>query len=252
MARSAVRLLPRPSRTANTLLLCTGSTHGGNAALMPGLPYDPIKDLAPVARLVATSGVVVVGAASPVRSLPQLIAAAAASPGALRYGAGSSYARIMGELFSRRSGVKLVHVPYKGDAQALTDLIGGHIDVLFSTPLSLLPQIKAGRIRALAIAGARWLPALPDVATTREQGLHDSELPAWAGICAPSGVASTIVERLNREALAAMTVGAVKAGTERQGYEVIVNTPAEFSAFIQSDAARVAALVKELGIPMEQ
>jgi tripartite-type tricarboxylate transporter receptor subunit TctC len=235
-----------------TLLLCTGATLCGNPALMPNLPYDPIKDFAPVIRLVTTSGIVAVRAASPVQSLQQLLALAKTKPGMLRYGSGSSYAHILGELLSRRSGVELLYVPYKGDSQVLTDLLGGHIDLMFSTPILLVPQVKAGRIRALAVAGPRRLPALPDVPTMSEQGVHNSELLAWAGICAPAGTAPSIVRKINREALAGMMSPEVKGEVEGQGYEISANTSEEFFAFIKTDMSRTATLVRELGIPPEQ
>jgi tripartite-type tricarboxylate transporter receptor subunit TctC len=235
-----------------TLLLCTGSVLGGNAALIPNLSYDPVKDFAPVVRLVTTSGIVAVSAASQVRSLQQLIAAAKSNPGGQRYGSGSSYAHILGELLARRAGVELLYVPYKGDSQALTDLLGGHIDLMFSTPILLLPHIKAGRIRALSVAGSHRLSALPDVPTLEEGGLHNAELLAWAGICAPAGTPATIVGKINREALAAMMSPDVKAEVEAQGYQVSTNTADEFAAFIKADILRVAKLVKELGIPPEQ
>jgi len=235
-----------------TLLLCTGATLAGNAALIPNLPYDPIEDFAPVIRLVTTSGIVAIRAASSVQTLQQLVALAAAKPGSLRYGSGSSYAHILGELFGRRAGVPLLYVPYKGDGQTLTDLLGGHIDMMFSTPILLVPQIKAGRLRALAIAGPRRLPALPDVPTMSEHGVRNSELLAWAGICGPAATPPSVVKKINREALSAMLSPEVRADVEHQGYEVSANTAEEFRAFIKADMTRIAALVKELGIPLEQ
>jgi tripartite-type tricarboxylate transporter receptor subunit TctC len=130
--------------------------------------------------------------------------------------------------------------------------MGGHIDLMFSTPILLVPQIKAGHLRALAIAGPRRLPALPDVPTMSEQGVPDSELLAWAGICAPAGTSHAIVIQLNREALAVMTSPQVKAEVEEQGYEVAANSSEQFLAFIGTDIRVQAALVKELGIPPEQ
>jgi tripartite-type tricarboxylate transporter receptor subunit TctC len=235
-----------------TLLLCTGSTHAGNAALMPDLAYDPIKDLAPVVRLVTTWGIVAVRPGSSIKTLQQLVTLAKSKPGTLRYGAGASYAHILGELLGKRAGVELLYVPYKGDAQVLADLMGGHIDLMFSTPLLLVPQIKAGRVRALGIAGPRRLPALPDVPTLREVGIHNCELPAWAGICAPADIPASVADRLNREALAGMMSPKVKAEVEDQGYEVSSNTTGEFLDFIKVDIDRTAALVRELNIPPEQ
>jgi len=235
-----------------TLLLCTSATLSGNPALMPDLPYDTIRDFVPIARLVTTFGVVAVDASSKLKTLQQLLAAARLKPGSLRYGAGSSYAHILGELLSKRAGVELLLVPYKGDGQALTDLVGGHIDLMFSTPMLLVPQAKAGRIRALAVAGPHRLTGLPDAPTLVEQGVSGSELPAWAGLCAPTGTPPTVVKKVNREALAVMLSPAVKADMESQGYEVSANTPEEFLAFLKMDMARTAGLVKDLAIPPEQ
>ena len=235
-----------------TLLLCTSATLSANPALMPDLPYDTMRDFVPVARLVTTFGVVAVDGSSKLQTLQQLLAAARLKPGSLRYGAGSSYAHVLGELLSKRAGVDLLLVPYKGDGQALTDLVGGHIDLMFSTPMLLVPQAKAGRIRALAIAGPRRLAGLPDAPTLAEQGVPGSELPAWAGLCAPAGTPPTVVGKINREALAAMTSPEVKADVESQGYEVSANTPEEFLAFLKMDMSRTAGLVKDLAIPPEQ
>jgi tripartite-type tricarboxylate transporter receptor subunit TctC len=219
---------------------------------MPNLAYDPIKDLAPVVRLVTTWGIVAVSASGPVKTLNELLTLAKRKPGTLRYGAGAAYAHILGELLGKRAGAELLYVPYKGDAQVLADLIGGHIDVMFSTPLLLVPQIKAGRVRALAVAGPRRLPALPDVPTMSELGVPNCELPAWAGICAPANTTATVVDRLNREAIAAMTSPEVKIEVEAQSYEVAPNTATDFLAFIKVDTTRTVALVKELNIPPEQ
>jgi tripartite-type tricarboxylate transporter receptor subunit TctC len=235
-----------------TLLLCTGATLAGNTALMPNLPYDSLKDFVPVVRLVTTSGIIAVSPGTPAKTLQQLLALAKAKPGSLRYGSGSSYSHILGELLARRAGVQYIHVPYKGDGQTLTDLMGGHIDLMFSTPILLVPHIKAGHVRALAIAGPRRLPALPDVPTTSEEGVPDTELLAWAGICAPARTPLTIVAKLNREALAAMTSRQVRAEVEEQGYEVSANTPEQFFDFISTDIRVHAALVKELAIPLER
>jgi tripartite-type tricarboxylate transporter receptor subunit TctC len=235
-----------------TLLYCNSSTLAGNAALMPKLPYDPIRDFVPIVRLVISSGVVAVSASSEVHSLQQLLALARRKPGALRYGSGSAYSHMLGELVSRRAGVEWVYVPYKGESQALTDLLGGHIDLMFSFPILLLPQAQAGRVRILAVAGPHRMPALPAVPTVAEQGLNNSELRAWAGICAPTGTPSTVVIKINREVLAAMMTPAVKAEVESQGYEVTANTSQEFLAFIKTDISHTASLVKDLAIPPEQ
>ena len=234
-----------------TLVLCNSATLSANPALMPDLPYEPLRDFVPIVRLVISSGVVAVGTASEAQTLQQLLALGRRKPGALRYGSGSAYAHMLGELLTRRTGVEWVYVPYKGDAQALADLMGGHIDLMFSFPILLLPQAKAGNVRILAVAGPHRMPAMSEVPTVSEQGLQNSELRAWAGICAPSGTPSTVVGKLNREVLAAIMAPAVKAEVENQGYEVSANSPGEFLAFIKADMSRTAALVKELAISAE-
>lgn len=244
-------LVARSRPDGYTLLLCTSATLSANAALMPDLPYDPVRDFAPVVRLVTTSGVVAVATNSPFRTLRDLVAGAKLKPRTLRYGAGSAYSHILGELVSRRAGVRLVRVPYKGDAQALTDLLGGHIDLVFFTPIQLVPHAKAGRLRALAVAGAHRLRGLPDIPTIDEQGVPSSEFPAWAGLCAPAGTPSSVIGKLNREALTVMLSPEVKVEMESQGYDVPFNSATEFAAFLRADIARTAALVKDLGIRLD-
>ena len=231
-----------------TLVFCNSGTLAVNPALMPDLGYDPIRDLVPIVRLVLSSGVVAVGAASDVRSLPQLLALARSRPGALRYGSGSAYAHMLGQLLSRRAGVDWVYVPYRGDAQVLADLIGGHIDLMLSFPIVLLPQARAGQVRILAVAGPHRMPAMPEVPTVAELGLKNSELRAWAGLCTQAGTPAEVVSRISRETLVAILAPAVKAEVESQGYEVTPNTPGEFLAFVKADMARTAALVRELGV----
>jgi tripartite-type tricarboxylate transporter receptor subunit TctC len=245
-------LAARAKPDGYTLVLCNSATMSANPVLIADLPYVPLRDFVPIVRLVVSSGVIAVNANSEVHNLQQLFALARRNPGGLRYGSGSAYAHMLGELLSQRARVDWVYVPYKGDAQALSDLIGGHIDLMFSFPILLLPQAKSGHIRILGVAGPHRMPAMPEVPTVGEQGVHNSELRAWAGICAPSGTPAGVVNKINREVLAAILAPTVKAEVENQGYEVSANTPEEFLAFIRTDISRTAALVRDLGISAEQ
>lgn len=235
-----------------TLLLCTTSTLAGNAALLPALPYNPEKDFAPISKLVDTAGIVAVSSSSPIKTFQQLVSAAKGNPDGLRYGAGSSFSHILGQLVSRRAGIRLLHVPYKGDSQVITDLLGGHIDIIFTSPLSLMSHVYAGKIRPLAVAATQRLPGLQPVPTLSELGLRDSEMPAWSGLCAPAGTPSSVIAILNRHVVEAMSTPESRREAAQQGYLVAPDTPEEFRAVIKTEIARTKALVQELGIPMEQ
>lgn len=247
------RMVASASPDGYTLLYCNIATHSANVALLPDLAYDPVKDFTPIVRVATVPFVLLVNPSLPVRTVGDLTALAKAQPHKLRYGSAglATFTHIVGELFAHQTGVKLIHVPYKGGAPAMTDVMGGHIDLLFSTPPDALPHIKAGRLRALAITSAHRLAALPDVPTMAESGVREGELLGWGGLCAPSGTPQAVIEKLNAEALAAYLSPSVKAELEQQGYEVAPNTPEEFAQFIKADITRTVALVKRFGIRPE-
>lgn len=236
-----------------TLLYCNTPTHTVNPALLPDLGYDADKDFTPIVRFVTVPLILAINPTSPLRSIAEVTTVARAKPGSLRYGTAgiATLAHIAGELLAHQTGVKLTHVPYKGTAPAVTDAIGGHVDMVFMTTLEGLPQIRAGRLRALAVTGVRRVTALPQTPTMAESGVIEGELLAWFGLCAPRGVPSAVIKKLNAEAMAAYLSPNVKADLERQGYELVANTPEEFAQFIRADRARIAALVKQFGIRPE-
>ena len=236
-----------------TLLYCSVATHSANVALFPDLAYDPVKDFTPIVRFSTAPFVLLVNPSLPVRTLGDLTALAKAQPGKLRYGSAgvATFTHIIGEVLTHQTGMKLIHVPYKGSAPAVIDAIGGHIDMVFTSSPDALPQIKAGQLRALAITGPRRLAALPEVPTMAENGVTESELLGWGGLCAPSGTPQAVIGKLNAEAVAAYLAPNVKANLELQGYELAANTPEEFAQFIKLDIARTVALVKRFGIRPE-
>jgi len=236
-----------------TLLYCSVATHSANVALFPDLTYDPVKDFTPIVRLSAGPFVLLATPSLPVRSLGDLINLAKAQPGRLRYGSAgvATFTHIIGEVLTHEAGIKLVHIPYKGSAPAVTDALGGHIDMVLTSSTDALPHIKAGQLRALAITGPRRLAVLPEVPTMVESGVAESELLGWGGLCAPSGTPRAVIVKLNDEAVAAFLAPNVKASLELQGVQVAPNTPEEFAQFIKLDIVRIVTLVKRYGIRPE-
>jgi tripartite-type tricarboxylate transporter receptor subunit TctC len=247
------RMAARAAPDGYTLLYCSVATHSANVALFPDPAYDPVKDFTPIVRFSTAPFVLLVNPSLPVRTLGDLTALAKAQPGRLRYGSAgvATFTHIIGEVLAHQTGMELIHVPYKGSAPAVTDAIGGHIDMVFTSSPDALPQIKAGRLRALAITGPRRLAALPEVPTMAENGVTESELLGWGGLCAPSGTPQAVIGKLNAEAVAAYLAPNVKANLELQGYELAANTPEEFAQFIKLDIARTVALVKQFRIRPE-
>jgi len=236
-----------------TLLYCNVATHSANVALFPNLAYDPAKEFAPIVRFATAPFILLVNTSVAVRTLGELTTLAKAQPGKIRYGSAgvATFTHIIGEVFAHQTGVTLIHIPYKGTAPAMTDAIGGHIDMVFTTSPDALPQIKAGQLRPLAITGLRRLAALPDVPTMEESGVTETDLVGWGGLCAPKGTPQAVIKRLNADAVAAYLVTSVKTRLEMQGYELAANTPEEFANFINADIARTVSVVKRFGIRPE-
>lgn len=230
----------------HTLLMGVTGTHGVAPSLYPNLPYHPVRDFAAVALLVTAPLVVVVNPSVPARTLSEFIALAKASPGQLTYGtpgAGTSM-HLTGVMFDLRAGTKLVHVPYRGSATALTDLMGGRLTSMFGDLLVVLPQVKAGQIRALAVTSAARNPLLPDVPTVAESGIPGFEVLSWQGLFAPAKTPPEIIDRLHREVKAVMESPAVKTFFAEQGFQVGASTPADFTSFVEKEVARWAEIVR--------
>jgi tripartite-type tricarboxylate transporter receptor subunit TctC len=234
-----------------TLLMIT-TTFAINPGLYRKLPYDPHKDFAPITQLNSQPNVLVVHPASPVKSVSDLIAQARARPGALTFaspGAGSA-PHLSAEMFKRMAGVDMIHVPYKGIPPAVTDVIGGRVNMLFTTTISAAPHVNAGKLRAVAITSAKRLPTMPDVPTVAES-LPGYEAEAFQGMVAPAGVPRAIVETLAREIAAIVKSPEVTERFSRDGAVPVGSTPQQFAAFLKSEMAKWRKVIEEAGIKLE-
>ncbi len=229
------------------------STHATIPHLLASLPYDPIKDFTPVATLVTTQLVLVLHPSVPANNLQEFIALAKSKPGQLNFasvGTGSS-THLAGELFNIVAGVKMQQVPYKGTAPALTDLIGGQVQLNFDTPITSIPHIKSGKLKAIAITGKTRLAALPQVPTFAEAGLPNYDFQIWMGVLAPAGTPKEIVNKLNTEIAKILTMPDMKEKLVSQGLDPLISTPDQFAALIKSDMAKFGQIIKTANIKLE-
>ena len=236
-----------------TLLLAYDGTHAVNASLYKTLPFDPVKDFITVATLANVPFVLAVNASSPAKDVRQFIALGRASPGKLTYGSAGngSVNHLLGAMFGKGAGVQFVHVPYKGAAPAITDLIGGSLDAVFTSIPSVISHIQSGRIRALAVTSKKRSAALPDVPTIAESGLAGFAVAPWFGLLAPASTPADVVARINDDVAALMMTKEVIDAFAAQGAEPFRTTPAEFGALLRSDIERWAVVVRESGAKVD-
>ncbi|MFA5915400.1 MAG: tripartite tricarboxylate transporter substrate binding protein, partial [Burkholderiales bacterium] len=233
-----------------TLLMGAVATHAINPVLYSKIPYDPIKDFAPVALVAQVPNILVVNPSVPAKSVRELIELARAKPGSLNFASGStgSTGHLAGELFNTMAGVKMVHIPYKGAAPATTDLLSGQVQLMFDNLASALPNVKAGKLRALAVTTLKRSPAVPDLPTIAESGLPGFDLTTWFGLFVPAGTPPEIVAKLNAEVVRALNAKDMRERLEKMGTEPPAdNTPEHFAAFVRSEAAKYAKVVKASG-----
>jgi tripartite-type tricarboxylate transporter receptor subunit TctC len=224
-----------------------------NPSLYAKLPYDTVKDFAPLLLAGQTPNLLVVNPEVPIHSVKELIAAAKARPGSLSYGStgsGSSNHLSM-ELFRTMTGVELVHVPYKGSAPMVTDLLGGHVQVAFDNTPNVLPQVKAGKLRALAITSATRSAMVPDVPTVSEAGVPGYEVGVWFGIVAPAGTPPAVLGKLNAELNRMLAMPDVKQKFADQGVEPVGGPPERFAEHLKAQIEKWTKVVKESGAKVE-
>ena len=232
-----------------TLLIGTVGSLTINPSLYKRMPYDPLKDLTPIAYFGSTPNVLVVHPSLPVKSVRELVLLAKSKPGQLNYasaGTGGSV-HLAGELFKSLAKVDMVHVPYKGSGPALIDLLGGQTQLMFSTMPPALPHVKSGRLRALGMTGSRRSPLVPELPTIAESGLPGYEITQWWGLLGPAGLPAAIVTRLNSDVNAVLQQPEVKARFANEGADTAPNTPAWFASYMKSEVAKWAKVVKASG-----
>jgi len=236
-----------------TILEGALSTHAVNVTLYGKLPYDPIKDFAPITLVAVTPNVLVVNPSLPVNSVAQLIAYAKANPDKLSFGSGSngSAGHLAGELFKREAGVDMLHVPYKGGAPALQALLAGDTQLMFDNLANSTPQLKAGKLKALAVTTAKRSALAPDLPTLSETGLPGFDIYTWWGFLAPAGTPNEIVAKWNAEVTRILNTPNMRAFFAQQGAEASPTTPEQFSALIRSEIPKYAKIVKESGAKVD-
>ncbi len=233
-------------------LIMISSSHTINAGIYKKLSYHPVNDFTAVSLAVAAPNVLVVTLSLPVKSLAEFIALARAKPGQLNFassGTGGS-SHLSGELLKRMAGIELTHVPYKGAAPALTDVIAGQVQLLFPSMPTVLTQIRAGRVKALAVTALKRSPALPDVPTVAES-IPGYEATNWYGVLAPASTPKPVINALNAAILNALRTPAVADAITAQGADAVGSTPAEFQAYLKSEVEKWGKLIRDAGISPE-
>jgi tripartite-type tricarboxylate transporter receptor subunit TctC len=236
-----------------TLFLGGVGSHAINPNLIEKLPYDPIKDFAPVELLASAPLVLVVHPSVPARNIAEFIAYARKNPGKLNFasnGNGSS-SQLAAVMFDSMAGVDMVHVPYKGLAPALADLLSGQVQLMFSSVVAILPHIKAGRLRGLAVTGARRLASMPELPTIAESGFPGYEASSWYGILAPAGTPRGIVMKLNAELAKALEQAEVRNSLLAEGAEPAGGSPERFAEHIRAEKERLGKLIRDAKIRLE-
>jgi len=235
-----------------TLVMGNIGTHAVNQSLFKSMPFDALKDFVPIAHVLDAEGLLVVHPDVPARTVPELIALARSQPGKMSYASGGlgTTSHLAGELFKSVAKVDIVHVPYKGNSPAITDLVGGQTQMIFATMPTVLPMVKAGRLRAIAVIGPQRAPALPDVPTVAES-LPGFEVSNWIGLFAPAGTPPEIVARLNAEVQKIMRSPEIEKRLETEGAKFIATTPQSFAAFQRAEADKWAGAIRDAEIKIE-
>jgi len=236
-----------------TLFMGHAGTHAVNPHLYASLPYDPVRDFVPITLMIVTAHVLVVPENSPANSVAELVALAKSRPEGLTFASQSVGAggHLLGEMLMARTGAHLQHVPYKGSAPALVDVVAGRVDLYFDAVISSAPQIKAGRLKALATASVRRARVLPQVPTMAEAGYPGVELDFWFALFAPAGTPQATLHKLHEAFAAALQSPEVARRFGDQGLDIVSSTPEELAALIRADSERLGRIVREAGVRVE-
>ena len=246
----AADLVAKSAPDGYTLLVSSSGSLGTNMAIYSKMPYDPLKDLAPIALLLHQGNVLIVNPSVPAKSVKELIALAKSRKGQLNYGSGGSGSsqHMASELFQNVTGVHIVHVPYKGGAPAIADLVGGQIDLIFAPMPEALPYVRSSRVRALGVTTSKRSIMLPDVPTVAEAGVAGYEFDGWMGIAGPAGMPRDLVMRVNTEVNKALTATDVKTRLQDLGVELAGGTPEQLGSYMREQSAKMIKLARDAGI----
>ena len=252
-ATIAAELVARSAPDGYTLLIAATTSHSILPSLMAKLSYDPLRDYAPVSLLATSPLLLALHPSLPVRSVTDMIKLARARPGQLSFGAGGTGTppHMAGELFKQMAGVDMLYVPYKGEAPAISDLIGGQISLIFSNVVAVLPQVQAGRLRGIAVTAANRLPTLPEYPTIAESGVPGFAVDSWFGLAAPAATPGETIARLNAETVRGINQADVRDRLAGQGLFVKTGSPAELTTLIKTEIAKWAKVAKAANLKLD-
>ena len=238
---------------SHTFLMTSPSALTINQHIYKKVPYDTLRDFAPVTQTTSISFLLVVNTASPYKSVADLVNAAKAKPGGVRFASAGigNQSQLAAELLADAAGVNMLHVPYKGEAPAINDLLGGQVDFIFGTMPALLAQVKAGKLRALAVGQTQRSAAAPDVPSMAEAGYPGVAVSGWTGIVAPAGTPAPVLRRLQEEVAKVLAMPDVRETLSKAGADPVGSSPEQFTAFIRSETVKWGAAVKRAGITPE-
>ena len=231
----------------------TVGTHAINTALYKKMPFDHIKDFAPLSRVAMVPNLLVANPAQPFKTVPEMIAYAKANPGKINFGSpgNGSSPHLSGELFKSMAHVDITHIPYKGSAPAVTDLLGNQISIMFDNLPSVIPHVRSGKLRAIAITTAKRSPELPNIPTIAEAGVPGYEAMSWFGLFAPAATPAPVLAQISAALTKVLAKPEVKKKIADQGGEPANDTPAQFAAFIQAETNKWAKVVKDSGASLD-
>lgn len=247
----AAQQVARAPADGYSVLITTNTTHAANEHLYKKLSYDPVKDFTPVTGLGKGGQVLVVRADAPYRSVADLLAKARKEPGKLSFGSGSSSSRVAGEMFKQLSGTNILHVPYKSNPNAITDLLGGQVDMMITDTATGIPQIKGGKLKALGVSTTRRIPLLPEVPTIAEAGVKGYDMGYWFAAYAPAGTPAPVVARMRELLVNGVNSAAAKSFFEASGSEGWTTTPEELAKFQAAETLKWGKVIKAAGIEPE-